>query len=160
MSKSYNYIYDQLVESSDDVSGIISYSVYKRQKIKFIQDFKDKNGKEPDDADLKSFFELSTSPQQLQFYKSEAIVLTENFLTEILAADLKEREKFFSDKVHNELKNIKPNHLVDILKGAAGSLLFVILTGALYMAVWSLSVSPKMIVEKIFNVEIVSLNEK
>ncbi|XBS68430.1 hypothetical protein ABK905_17105 [Acerihabitans sp. KWT182] len=95
MAKPYNYIYEQLVKSEDDVAGIISYSVYKRQKMKFIQDFKKTHGCDPSEAELKPFLDISTSPQQLEFYKSESTVLTEKFLSHVLADDLNEREVFF-----------------------------------------------------------------
>ncbi|KER04814.1 hypothetical protein LGZ99_04735 [Photorhabdus temperata] len=99
------------------------------------------------------------SPAQLEFYRSEATVLTERFLADVLEEDLEEREAFFSAKVHSELNNIKPNHILDIIKGAAGSLLFVLLTGVLYFSVWSLSTSPKMVVEQIFDVKIISVED-
>ncbi|MGP6463489.1 hypothetical protein [Pantoea agglomerans] len=157
MTKPYNFIYEQLVSSEDDVVGIIAYSIYKNQKRSFIEQFKkDNGGNDPNEAQLAPFLALSTSPQQIEFYKKEASILTKNFLAEVLSEDLQERETFFSNRVHSELKNIKPNHFIDILKGATGSLLFVILTGALYIAVWSLSISPKMVMEKIFDVQITS----
>ncbi|MGV8004895.1 hypothetical protein QPK14_23250 [Photorhabdus temperata subsp. temperata] len=159
MAKEYNYIYEQLVDSDDDIHGIISYSVYKRQKIQFIKDFKQKHQRDPIDSDLQPFNELSMSPAQLEFYRSEATVLTERFLADVLEEDLEEREAFFSAKVHSELNNIKPNHILDIIKGAAGSLLFVLLTGVLYFSVWSLSTSPKMVVEQIFDVKIISVED-
>ena len=156
----YNYIYDKLVDSEDDIHGIISYSVYKRQKIQFIKDFESKNNRMPTDQELQPFTDLSTSDAQLEFYKSEATVLTQRFLTNVLAEDLKEREEYFSTRLHTELsghlESIKPRHLLDIVKGAAGSLLFVMLTGVLYFAVWSLSASPKGVVEQIFDVKIVA----
>ncbi|ENY6473719.1 hypothetical protein [Vibrio parahaemolyticus] len=160
MAKGYNFIYDQLVDSEDDIHGIISYSVYKRQKIQFIKDFKAKNdGNDPSEGDLKPFNDLSMSDAQLEFYKSEATVLTKSFLENVLEADLKEREAYFSARVHAELSNIKPRHFLDIFKGALGSLLFVILTGALYFAVWSLSTSPKMVIEQVFDVQITSVDK-
>ncbi|HAS6248968.1 TPA: hypothetical protein I7203_21870 [Vibrio vulnificus] len=160
MSKGYNFIYDQLVDSEDDIHGIISYSVYKRQKIQFIKDFKAKNdGNDPSEGDLKPFNDLSMSDAQLEFYKSEATVLTQSFLENVLEADLKEREAYFSARVHAELSNIKPRHFLDILKGALGSLVFVLLTGALYFAVWSLSTSPKMVIEQVFDVQITSVDK-
>lgn len=159
MTKEFNYIYEQLVESEDDIHGIISYSVYKRQKIQFITDFKEKSaGADPKAADLKPFNDLSMSPAQLEFYRSEATVLTEKFLSNVLEADLKEREDYFSTRVHSELRNIKPRHFLDIFKGAMGSLLFIIFTGFLYFAVWSLSTSPKLVIEQIFNVKIETIN--
>ena len=160
MSKEFNYIYDQLVDSDDDIHGIIAYSVYKRQKIQFIKEFKNKNdGKDPDDGDLLSFNELSMSPSQLDFYRSEATVLTEKFLSNVLDADLQEREEYFSSRVHAELRNIKPNHFVDIFKSAVGALLFVIITGFLYFAVWSFSASPELVIEQIFNISIEPLGD-
>ncbi|OOF22974.1 hypothetical protein [Salinivibrio sp. IB872] len=160
MAKGYNFIYDQLVDSEDDIHGIISYSVYKRQKIQFIKDFKSKNdGNDPSEEDLKPFNDLSMSDAQLEFYKSEATFLTQSFLENVLEADLKERETYFSARVHAELSNIKPRHFLDIFKGALGSLLFVLLTGALYFAVWSLSTSPKMVIEQVFDVQIISVDK-
>ena len=158
MSKEYNYIYNQLVDSDDDIHGIISYSVYKRQKIQFIQGFKDKNKRDPVESDLQSFNDISTSIAQLEFYKSEASILTANFLSNVLEEDLKEREEFFSAKVHSELLNIKPNHLLDIIKSATGSFLFILLTGVLYFSVWSLSTSPIKVIGQIFNVEITPIS--
>ncbi|GKV95434.1 hypothetical protein PEC301645_28810 [Pectobacterium carotovorum subsp. carotovorum] len=160
MAKPYNFIYKQLVKSEDDVLGIIAYSIYKNQKINFIEKFKKDNGdQDPTEAQLAPFLDLSISPQQIDFYNREASVMTKTFLMKVLSDDLREREEFFSNRVHSEMKNIKPRHFLDILKGATGSLLFVILTGALYIAVWSLSISPKMVMEKIFDVQIVS-NQK
>jgi len=160
LAKEFNFIYEQLVDSDDDIHGIISYSVYKRQKIQFITNFKDKNhGKEPESTDLQPFNELSTSPSQLEFYRSEATILTEKFLANVLEADLKEREEYFSARVHSELSNIKPRHFLDIFKSALGALLFILLTGLLYFAVWSLSTSPELIIEQMFNIRIESLND-
>lgn len=43
----YNHIYSVLVENEQDTLGIIAYSLYKRQKIEFIQAFKTKHDREP-----------------------------------------------------------------------------------------------------------------
>lgn len=159
MAKEFNYIYDRLVDSEDDIHGIISYSVYKRQKIQFITDFKNKHdGEDPKADDLQPFNDLSTSPAQLEFYRSEATILTEKFLSNVLEADLKEREEYFSARVHSELSTIKPHHILDVFKSALGALLFVIFTGCLYFAVWSLSVSPEKVIEQIFNIRIEHLD--
>lgn len=156
-AKEYNFIYDQLVDSHDDIHGIISYSVYKRQKIQFIKDFKEKNnGREPEHEDLAPFNEISTSAAQLEFYKSEATELTGRFLDLVLKEDLIEREQLFSTRVHQELGHIRPNHFLDILKGALGSLLFVLITGLLYFFLWSLSVGPVQVIEQAFDVKIIA----
>lgn len=158
--RQYNYIYDALVDNHDDIAGIIAYSVYKRQKIEHISSFHNKHGRAPDDSELQQFVELSTSPAQIEFYRHEAEALTSTFLEDVLADDLEEREALFAARVHAELAQIRPNHKLDILKGAAGSLLFVIFTGVLYFAVWALSVSPEQIIEEIFDVEIEAREER
>ena len=40
--KQYNFIYSKLVTSQDDVIGLLAYSIYKRHKIEYIEDFKKK----------------------------------------------------------------------------------------------------------------------
>lgn len=36
-SGDYNFIYTRLVENENDVIGVVAYSVYKRQKIEYIE---------------------------------------------------------------------------------------------------------------------------
>jgi len=157
MTLRYNFIYDKLVDNEDDIYGIIAYSVYKRHKINYIRDFKDRHeDADPTDQDMIPFNEISNSPIQLEFYRSEASELTREFLETVLSADLEEREAYFSNRVHEEISRIKPRHALDVFKGALGSLLFVLIVGLLYFAVWSLSVSPMKIIEEIFDVKIVS----
>ena len=59
MARRYNFIYKQLVEKESDILGNIAYSLYKADKIKFIEDFKAKNGgKEPTEADFQPFHDF------------------------------------------------------------------------------------------------------
>jgi hypothetical protein len=39
----YNFIFNALVDDEDDILGQLAYSVYKRQKIEYIQAFRDRN---------------------------------------------------------------------------------------------------------------------
>lgn len=161
MQKQFNYIYDELVSDSDDIAGIIAYSVYKRQKIEWIKKFKeDHEGRDPTEDELRNFTGISTSPAQLEFYKSEAAFLTQNFLSDVLEEDLIEREaSFFRSKVSTELTRIRPSFWRDVFAGAIGALVFVMITGVLYFAVWSLTASPVPIIEQIFDVKIISSSE-
>ena len=149
-------VYERLVSSPSDIPGMIAYSVYKGQKARHISTFIENNGRPPTQQELLPQMEVWSSPSQIAFYESAAADITTKFLESVLAEDLSEREKYFSSKVHAEISNIKPNHLLDILKGAFGSLLFVLITGILYFAVWSFSASPKSLIEQIFDVKIIS----
>lgn len=33
MERSYNFIYEQLVKSEDDLVGLVAYAIYKKHKI-------------------------------------------------------------------------------------------------------------------------------
>lgn len=153
-------VYERLVSSPSDIPGMIAYSVYKGQKARHISAFVEKNGHPPTQAELMPQMEVWSSSSQIAFYESAAADITTKFLESVLADDLVEREKYFSTKVHAEISNIRPNHILDILKGAFGSLLFVLITGVLYFAVWSFSASPKSLIEQIFDVKIISNETK
>lgn len=74
MSRKYNYIYSKLVESETDLKGIIAYSLYKQAKIKFIQQHKTKNSREPSEKDLDGFHRTSESHIQTYLNNSESIL--------------------------------------------------------------------------------------
>lgn len=44
MAKHYNFIYEELVRYDGDMVGRIAYSIYKREKIAFIEQYKKANG--------------------------------------------------------------------------------------------------------------------
>lgn len=46
MDNQYNYIYEKLVTSEDDVLGLIAYGMYKQHKIEFISKIKEDNNRE------------------------------------------------------------------------------------------------------------------
>ncbi len=51
----YSYIYNNLVKGSDDFVGLVAYSIYKKEKIKYIQDFEDAHGHSPSTEELLDF---------------------------------------------------------------------------------------------------------
>lgn len=72
-------IYDKLITGKDDVIGMLAYSIYKQHKIEFIEDFKRKKGKCPEDSDFEYFIMSSVTPSQLKKYRESArAILSEN----------------------------------------------------------------------------------
>ena len=72
-------IYDKLITGKDDVIGMLAYSIYKQHKIEFIEDFKRKKGKCPEDSDFEYFIMSSVAPSQLKKYRESArAILSEN----------------------------------------------------------------------------------
>ena len=52
MAREYNFIYTELVKGKDDILGHIAYSLYKAEKIEFIESFKKGNNREPNENEL------------------------------------------------------------------------------------------------------------
>lgn len=56
MERKFSYIYSELVEDENDMIGHIAYSLYKSNKIKFIEQFKSENSdKTPTEDELHAY---------------------------------------------------------------------------------------------------------
>lgn len=153
---SYNYIYKELVESEDDILGIIAYSLYKRQKIEYIRNFKDKTGNNPADKDLVPFHDVSNSASQLESYRNQASQLAQNFLDISLSTEAQRLEKYYADKANEEIKSVRPGFWIGVWQSVVGSVVFVSLVGFLVFFTWSLNQGPKQVIEQVFDIKIIS----
>ncbi|MCE0959016.1 hypothetical protein [Pseudomonas putida] len=98
----YNHIYSVLVENEQDTLGIIAYSLYKRQKIEFIQAFKTKHDREPKDEDLAPFHDVSNSATQIESYRNQASQLAQGFLDASISLNS-------TTQIRRAVKSGKPN---------------------------------------------------
>ncbi|GAB7529962.1 hypothetical protein PS3A_23730 [Pseudomonas sp. 3A(2025)] len=151
----YNYIYRELVESETDILGILAYSAYKRQKIEFIQGFRQKTGKEPSDTDLTPFNDLSNSASQLENYRNQANQLAQGFLDLSLQNQTEELQAYYSVRSSQEIKNSRPGFWQGVSQSVIGSVVFVLLLGFLVFFAWSLNQGPKQVIEQVFDVQII-----
>ncbi|MFW9082945.1 hypothetical protein ACOI7N_00025 [Pseudomonas sp. P2758] len=150
----YNYIYTKLVENENDILGIIAYSLYKRQKIEYVQSLKEKKGCDPSDGDLSQFHDVSNSQFQLQAYRNQADKLAQDFLTISLETRAEELEKYYNDQATSEIKSYKPNYWIGVSQGVLASVIFVMLLGLLVIFTWSLNQGPRQVIEQVFNISI------
>ena len=82
MERKFSYLYNQLVEKENDITGHIAYSLYKSSKIKFIEQFKEEHGgKTPTENDLESFHKAAVT--SIKGYQLQAEQLIADF-TDIL----------------------------------------------------------------------------
>lgn len=65
----YNKMYDQLVSSDDDISGLLAYCLYKRHKRDFIIKYKNEHGNPPSDKEMEGF--MTSAFAQIKRYKTE-----------------------------------------------------------------------------------------
>ncbi|MEQ7920018.1 hypothetical protein ABQX22_12565 [Xanthomonas sp. WHRI 1810A] len=151
----YNYIYKELVADESDILGKLAYSLYKRQKIEYIQTFKEKHGNDPTDADLMAFHDVSNNASQLDGYRNQAEQLALSFLETSLANEAKELEELYSAKADNEIRSFRPRFWVGVSQSVVGSACFILLLGCLVFFTWSLKQGPRQVIEQVFGVAIV-----
>lgn len=121
----YNFIYRQLVESEDDVIGLVAYGIYKQHKIEFIRSFKEKNDKDPEDRDCDTFYLTSTTPDQLRKYRDQA----ENLFSSLVASTTNEEIqrfeqemlKTYESKIDDSVKKSMPTTMKSFWLGVLGS---------------------------------------
>lgn len=105
--RQYNFIYRELVEDDNDIVGHIAYSLYKSDKIKFIEKFKAKHGQEPAEDDLRQFHEVCCIQSNIDRYKMQAISILQQFMSDTLASTTKQIEE--------DYKKAQDKHLADIV---------------------------------------------
>lgn len=136
MAAKYNFIYEKLVVSEDDLVGLIAYGIYKRHKIEFITRIKEELKREPTDDECHSFFIASTTSSQLEKYRSQA----ENMLLE-MAGNITDNElrQYEADMLKNyrkEISSCMPSNwrsfFISIGAGIISALLFAIIAGLFY----------------------------
>lgn len=106
MSRQYNFIYSKLVESETDIIGHIAYSLYKTDKIDFIDKFKKNNAKDPEEEDFNLFHITLGVEGQLERYKMEAKIILQNFCNNTLTATIEDIEKIKEANIRSSLKEI------------------------------------------------------
>ncbi len=151
----YNFIFNALVDDEDDILGQLAYSVYKRQKIEYIQAFRDRNDVEPEDSDLIAFHDISNSSSQLEAYRIQATRLAADFLESSFGAESEELADYYATKARNEICSAKLGFWKGVSQSLIGSGLFTLLIGCLVFFAWSLKQGPRQVKEQVFDVVIV-----
>lgn len=106
------YFYYQIIQKEGDYIGRIAYTLYKKNKIDFIVNFKNKNnGEKPSDAQLEEWQENECLPNKIESYKKEAERITNDFVNILRKnketyldkrkRDLDQREEDIKDKTKN-----------------------------------------------------------
>lgn len=164
MSKKYNYIYSKLVEGEGDFVGHIAYSLYKQDKIAYIEDFKNKNGNnDPTDVQLEAFHQLTTMPNYIATYRMKAENILDAFMNTTLSETVKEIEQEVRENQEHILAEIiqpiKPHGFfksvaLGTLEHFFATLIFSGIVAAIIVASFSKSVGAKGTIENIFDVKI------
>lgn len=134
MARQYNFIYSELVEDDNDIVGHIAYSLYKSDKIKFIEEFKAKQGREPAEDDLRQFHEVCCIQSNIDRYKMQAISILQQFMSDTLASTTKQIEEDYKKAQDKHLADIVaplvPKFWWSILQSIIGAFIFALIVAA------------------------------
>lgn len=140
MARNYNYIYKQLVEDENDIVGHIAYSLYKAEKIEYINKFKDEKGREPNEDELKPFHESTCVSGSLSRYKYAAASLLQTFMSNSIGESFQQVEQVckenYVENVKDACKDLHPisknrRYGEGILQSIIGAFLFALLLAAI-----------------------------
>lgn len=106
MARKYNYIFSKLVDNETDLIGLVAYGLYKNNKIEFLQNFKEKNKREPTEEELDSFNEYSWTDNSLQNYIRIAESNITDLMNETVSQEVESRKNEFFNNQTTEIRNI------------------------------------------------------
>lgn len=132
ISKQYNYIYDALVTEPDDITGLVAYGIYKRQKIEFIRKFEKEKGYAPSDKDCEAFVMIASTESQLKSYKLQAEITISEIVGAVLGESMQKYKQELLEDYQSNIKKSLPPWWETIILGAISALTFSILAGAFF----------------------------
>jgi hypothetical protein len=62
-------VFTSLVKDDGDISGLVAYSIYKQNKLDWLQAFEAVKGRVPDDAELAAYIIGESTPRRLATYR-------------------------------------------------------------------------------------------
>lgn len=104
-------IYETFVGPADDeldLIALVSYSLYKRDKLAFIEHYRDAHGRDPSQAELSAFIVSGTLPTRIKAYNDEATAVLQIFSEAVLTSASDEVEERCQKKFDEELRKVRP----------------------------------------------------
>ncbi|HEX5356143.1 MAG TPA: hypothetical protein VFW93_07990 [Aquabacterium sp.] len=103
-STSAHNTYQSLVQDDEDLIGLVAYSLYKRDKLHFVEHYRQTEGREPTGTEVCAFITGAKLKTSIESYRSDAEVLLEIFSENILKTVKDRLEDQYSSRLTEELK--------------------------------------------------------
>ena len=108
----YSWVFQKLTENDQgqfNLESIVAYTIYKKQKIAFIDEIKSRKTREPNAAEWETFHTLCESDSSLTSYRNHASNIVAQLLTVAFAAEISalESQELLESKVNAELDKLK-----------------------------------------------------
>lgn len=118
-SRKFNFIFGTLTDNDpDNLLGLIAYSIYKNDKIKFIEEWKkenpDKKDEGPSDEAINGFHKESA--RHIDHYKELAKVKLSNLMEDLLSEHIEEYKQAAKDGKKEALAELVKTHEAGMVK--------------------------------------------
>lgn len=144
MARQFNYIYMKLVKNENDLLGQIAYSLYKRKKVQFLENWKKAHPEqEIEEDELNTFHNSESTKEALNEYRTKANILLQNFMNTLLEDDRKTIEKackqnqqailaeIISPLVPEPQPSLREQYLHGTAQSVLGAIVFAILVAVI-----------------------------
>jgi len=132
MDQKYNFIYEKLVHSEDDLVGLVAYGIYKKHKIEVITQIKESEGREPNPDECHSFFVSSTTESQLKKYRNDAESLLSDMVMNAAGEEIKAYEDEMLREYQTNIKKVLPSNAKSISLSVLAAFIFSIIAGLFF----------------------------
>ncbi len=134
MQRNYNHVYSLLIKENEDIVGHIAYSLYKKEKVEYIQKHIDE-GTPLTDIELIPFNEISSTDSSIESYRTKADILLQGFIENVLEETIADIEQQAINKqseiLSNIVKPLTPTFLGNVGAGIVSAFIFAILLAVL-----------------------------
>jgi hypothetical protein len=100
--------YSSLVEGEDDLVGLIAYSLYKSDKLAFLNKHRQDTNTAPTEQELMAFCRTCTLPGPVSDYRAKATYLLQEMYDTLMEDAVQELEEKYKNKLITELKHAHP----------------------------------------------------
>lgn len=128
----FNYIYEKLVTSDEDVVGLIAYGIYKKHKIEFINKTKEVEGRGPNESECDTFFKVSTTVSQLGKYKDQAETILAETVGNVASEELERCERQMLEDYRKEIRNSVPSNWTTFFIGLLSAFAFSVIASLFF----------------------------
>ena len=143
--RKYNYIFSKLIEGNRDFVGVYAYHLYKKQKIKHIEDYKKENSiQDISEDELEKFHKICSEEESIAGYRSRAEKAIDNFTRATLEEKRKEIEEFYKHSSRH-----KKSWWYGVGQGFVASALYALFLSIIVVIIWATKTDLLIIIKNI-----------
>ena len=130
--------------------GAIAYSLYKSEKVQYIEEHTKAVGNPPDDNSLEGFHRTSNLDIRLAAYRRSAEDLLNEFLDDVLATSLLEEKQKLKDDAVLQLveERTKPRMWIGVAQNVVAGVITSVLTALVVFGAWMYAEGVDQVVNK------------